>query len=384
MPLSEPLQQVGRTLVRYRGRTLIYFGGCDYFRLSSHPKVLEALRKGAGKFGLNVAASRSTTGNHTLFGKLESELARFFSVPGAALLSNGYATNLAFTQTFTGHFSHALIDDRSHGSLQDSTAFLRCSVIPFRHRNPEDLQRRLGRCDRSARPLVMTDGMFAHDGSIAPLDSYLSMMPRQGTLLVDDAHGAGTLGASGKGTPEACGVTDKRIVQTISLSKAFGVYGGAVLGASAVIDGIKERSRVFNGNTPLPLPLANAALAAVRIVKRDRSIRNRLQANADYIRATLRASNPKGVASAAEVPLRLSSKPAARALRREASPLISFTPRDKVHASRISKCLLDAGIFPTLIHYAGGPGSGYFRFAISSEHTAEQLDRLAEALIASR
>ena len=100
MPLAEPLQQVDRTFVLHRGHKLIYFGGCDYFRLSSHPDVLRALAEGVEKFGLNVAASRMTTGNHRLFGQLENELANFFNVEGAALLSNGYATNLAFAQSF--------------------------------------------------------------------------------------------------------------------------------------------------------------------------------------------------------------------------------------------------------------------------------------------
>src|SRR5204863_7560088 len=161
--LAPPLQQVDRTLVLHRGRKLIYFGGCDYFRMASHPAVLRALHEGAERFGLNAAASRATTGNHVLFGKLEKELARFFGVERAALLSNGYATNLAFTQTFAGEFTHALMDERSHGSPRDAVKALDCSVSSFRHRDPQDFRRRLARCGRAARPLVITDGLFSHD-----------------------------------------------------------------------------------------------------------------------------------------------------------------------------------------------------------------------------
>ena len=360
MPVSKPLQQIERTFVRHCGRRLIYFGGCDYFRLSSHPEVLRAVRDGAEKFGLNVAASRSTTGNHALFGKLEGELAKFFAVESAALISSGYVTNLAFAQTFAKQFTHALIDDRSHGSLRDAAEFLDCPVVTFRHRDVEDLGIRLRRCGGAARPLVMTDGMFSHDGSLARLAEYLSMLPRKGMLLVDDAHGAGTLGGAGKGTPEVCDVRDKRIVQTISLSKAFGVYGGAVLGAAEVIEGIVERSRIFNGNTPLPLPLANAALASLRILRRDGALRERLRANVARIKNALCV--PFG----------------------NSAPLVTFTPRDTPHASQTAQRLVSAGIFPTLIRYADGPRHGYFRFAISSEHTAEQLDKLAAVLVASR
>jgi 7-keto-8-aminopelargonate synthetase-like enzyme len=162
------LQQVDRTFVRHGGRKLIYFGGCDYFRLSSHPGVLRALQTGLRRFGLNVAASRSTTGNHTLFGSLENALATFFGQPAAALFSSGYVTNLAFAQTFARHFTHALIDERSHGSLQDAAALLRCQLRAFRHRDVADFKRQLRACGRSARPLVLTDGLFSHDGSTAP------------------------------------------------------------------------------------------------------------------------------------------------------------------------------------------------------------------------
>ena len=113
--------------------------------------------------------------------------------------------------------------------------------------------------------------MFSHDGSTAPLHEYLDVMPKDAMLLVDDAHGAGTLGQAGRGTPEVCGVRDPRVVQTISLSKAFGVYGGAVLGTAEVIEAIQNRSRIFNGNTPPPLPLVNATLASLMILKSDLS-----------------------------------------------------------------------------------------------------------------
>jgi 7-keto-8-aminopelargonate synthetase-like enzyme len=347
-------------MVLHRGRKLIYFGGCDYFRLASHPEVLRALREGADKFGLNVAASRSTTGNHVLFGRLEKELARFFGVERAALLSNGYATNLAFTQTFAGEFTHALMDERSHGSPRDAVNALDCSVRSFRHRDIRDFRRKLSRCGRAVRPLVITDGMFSQDGSLAPLPEYLDALPRNAVLLVDDAHGAGTLGRRGRGTLEVCGVHDTRVVQTISLSKAFGVYGGAVLGTAKVIEAIQNRSRIFSGNTPPPLPLVNAALASLTILKADTSLRRRLKANTARIKDALRTKLP---------------------LADNASPIVAFHPRDVSHASRISRALLRAGVFPSLIHYGGTPPPGYFRFAISSEHTFAQLDRLAEALI---
>jgi 8-amino-7-oxononanoate synthase len=357
--LSSPLQQLDRTFVRFRGRKLTYFGGCDYFRLSSHPDVLRALHEGAEKFGLNVAASRITTGNHVLFEKLENELVRFFGVEDAALFSNGYATNLAFAQAFADEFTHAFIDARCHASPQDATQLLRCPVASFRHRDVPDLRRKMKSLVRNAKPLVLTDGLFAHDGSVAPVAEYLEVLPSRAHVLVDDAHGAGTVGRTGKGTPEVCGVRDERVVQTISLSKAFGVYGGAVLGARRIVERIRGRSRIFRGNTPLPLPLATAALASIRILKSDHSLRARLNENTARVKGALRAAR--------------------LIIPENSSPIVAITPRTGEQGKRITAALLRAGIFPSLIRYADEQPK-YFRFAISSEHTEQQLDALTDVL----
>src|SRR5439155_17340644 len=100
--------------------------------------------------------------------------------------------------------------------------------------------------------ILLTDGMFSHDGSAAPLAEYLTILPKDALILVDDAHGAGVLGKSGQGALEHAGVSRRRIIQTITLSKAFGIYGGAILGTARLREKIFCRSRMFIGSTPLP------------------------------------------------------------------------------------------------------------------------------------
>ncbi len=360
--LPPPLQQVDRTSVLFRGHRLSYFGGCDYFRLASHPAVLRAVRVGLNRFGLNVAASRRTTGNHQLYVQLEQRLARFFDAESAVLVSTGYLTNLVVAQAFAGEFTHALVDARAHASLQDAAALLACPVASFGHGDPADLARQLKRLGQSAKPLVLTDGMFSHDGSIAPLAGYLKLLPRNGLLLVDDAHGAGVLGKQGRGTVELAGLGRERVIQTVTLSKAFGVYGGAVLASGEVCGRILERSRIFTGNTPLPLPLVKAALMALSILKQDRSMRGRLGRNTGWVKHALRASGWP----VADTP----------------SPIIAVVPANVRAGQRWRRALLAAGIYPCFIRYPGGPESGYFRFALSSEHTRAQLDQLVTVLCA--
>src|SRR5437870_3658525 len=116
MTEPEPLQQLDRTYVRFRDRKLSYFSGCDYFRLASHPKVIAALQAGGRKYGLNVAASRLTTGNHVLYRQLEQRLADFFDAEDALLVSTGYLANLVVAQALARNCSHALIDEKAHPS----------------------------------------------------------------------------------------------------------------------------------------------------------------------------------------------------------------------------------------------------------------------------
>jgi len=361
MTEPEPLQQVDRTCVRFRQRKLCYFSGCDYFRLASHPHVIAALQTGVKKYGLNVAASRLTTGNHRLYRELEAQLAGFFAAESALLVSCGYLTNLVVAQALAGQFSHALIDEGAHPSLLDAGRLLDCPVLQFKSRDPGDLARCAQRCGPQSKLIALTDGMFSHDGSAAPLAEYLQVLPKDALILVDDAHGAGVLGRTGKGAVEHAGVSRRRVIQTVTLSKAFGAYGGAILGTARLRQQILDRSRMFVGSTPVPLPLASAALAGVRILKADGSLRQRLVRNAAYVKTALRGAG-----------LPLADAP---------GPIVPLLPRRPSEAAHLQRALLAADIYPPFIKYPGGPPSGYFRFVISSEHSRRQLDALIKALI---
>src|ERR1043166_6956384 len=185
----EPLQQTDRTYVRFHNRKLSYFSGCDYFRLASHPRVIAAIKEGVAKYGLNVAASRLTTGNHILYQQLEQRLTAFFNAESALLVSGGYVTNLIVAQALRGNFSHVVVDEKAHPSLSDAARLLDCPVLKLKHRDAEDLAELVRRCGPGARLILLTDGMFAHDGSVAPLAKYLEVLPRDAIILVDDAHG---------------------------------------------------------------------------------------------------------------------------------------------------------------------------------------------------
>ena len=241
-------------------------------------------------------------------------------------------------------FRCLVIDEHAHASLKDAAHFFNCPIIQYKHRDPVHAAQGVARCGEFARIALLTDGVFTHDGHLAPLPELIRLLPSDGMLLLDDAHGAGVLGENARGTAEHFGVRDKRMIRSITLSKAFGAFGGAVLGTQQVCRKIVARSRLFAGSTPPPLPLAKAALYALAHIKRDAGLRARLKKNTEMIDREF--------------------------------PVMAIVPKSDSQTARLKRDLLKAGIFPSLIHYPGGLRAAYFRFAISSEHTPKQIERL--------
>ena len=338
------------------GAGSLYFSGCDYFRLARHPRLAAAAKKSLREHGLNVAASRRTTGNHKIYAQLEKELATFFGAETALVLPDGYLAPIAAAQAMAGEFTHALIDEFAHGALVDAARMLGCPVKKFRHRDAASLAKLVSKCGRPARPIILTDGMFAHDGSVAPLRDYLKILPAHGMILVDDAHGAGVLGVTGKGSLEHEGVSRQRIIQCVTLSKAFGVYGGVVLGSCKLREKILARSRSFTGTTPLPPPLAGAALAALKILRSDPARRKRLFQNLSFVRKKLRAAGWE--------------------ILNAPGPIVRLPAMSGTEVIDLKQHLLAAGIYPPFLKYSSASAEGIFRFVISSEHTRAQLDQL--------
>src|SRR5262249_49593610 len=160
---------------------------------------------------------------------------------------------------------------------------------------------------------------------------YLDILPADAQLLVDDAHGAGVLGKTGKGSPEHAGVRRERVIQTITLSKAFGTFGGTILCTPALRNRIISRSELFAGTTPLPWPVAEAARQACRLLRAGRKLSERLSDNSERIKEKLRAAG-----------LSLPHTP---------GPIVALTPRDARIRTRLERALFAAGIYPSFIKY---------------------------------
>ncbi|MER5399018.1 8-amino-7-oxononanoate synthase [Streptomyces sp. NPDC002599] len=260
----------------------------DYLGLARHPEVTEGAAAAARRWGGGATGSRLVTGTTELHGELERELADFCGFESALVLSSGYAANLAAVTALAPHGSLVVSDAGNHASLIDGCRLARGTTQVVSHVDPDAVRKALGTHDGPA--VTVSDTVFSVDGDAAPLAELALACREYGAgLIVDDAHGLGVLGDGGRGAPHAAGLAgDPDVVVTVTLSKSLGSQGGAVLGPAAVIDHLINAARTFIFDTGLAPAAAGAALAALRLLRREpeRAARAREVARALHTRLT--------------------------------------------------------------------------------------------------
>ncbi|MFE9396848.1 8-amino-7-oxononanoate synthase [Streptomyces flavidovirens] len=241
----------------------------DYLGLTHRPEVTAAAADAARRWGAGATGSRLVTGSTRLHAELERELADFCGFEAALVLSSGYAANLAALTALSGHGSLIVSDALNHASIVDGCRLSRATTAVVPHADPDALRKTLDTHD--GRALAVTDSVFSVDGDAAPLPELAAACRAHGAaLLVDDAHGLGVLGDGGRGALDAAGLAGADgVVATLTLSKSLGSQGGAVLGPARVIDHLVNTARTFIFDTGLAPAAAGAALASVRLLRRE-------------------------------------------------------------------------------------------------------------------
>ncbi|KND36267.1 8-amino-7-oxononanoate synthase [Streptomyces acidiscabies] len=241
----------------------------DYLGLARHPEVTEGAARAARTWGGGATGSRLVTGTTELHAELERELAEFCGAETALVFSSGYAANLAAVTALAPEGTLVLSDAGNHASLIDGCRLARGTVQVVGHADPEAVRKTLRTYDGEA--IVVSDTVFSVDGDAAPLDRLAAACREAGAgLVVDDAHGLGVIGDGGRGAPYAAGLAGADdVVVTVTLSKSLGSQGGAVLGPAKVIDHLVNAARTFIFDTGLAPAAAGAALAALRLLRRE-------------------------------------------------------------------------------------------------------------------
>lgn len=272
------------------GQWLTGFCSNDYLGLAQQFGVVSALQDAAAREGAGATASHLICGHHALHEALEQEVADWLGYPRALLFGSGFAANLAVQQALLSEEDDVCVQDRlNHASLLDATRLAGCRLRRYPHLDTEGALRQLKHAPEGAAMLV-TDGVFSMDGDIAPLRS-LSLVARmqEALLYVDDAHGVGVIGENGRGcvAEAGLGVADVPL-QLVTLGKALGGSGAVVVGDDALIQHLAETARPYIYTTALPPAQAAAALAAVKLARRDDWRREKLAELVGVFRAGAR------------------------------------------------------------------------------------------------
>src|SRR5690606_25199316 len=266
------------------GRWLLNFCSNDYLGLSQQFAVVNALQDTAAREGAGSTASHPVCGHHAAHDALERELADWIGAPRALLLGSGFLANLAVVQALLGDDDLCVQDRLNHASLVDAARLAGCRLRRYPHADPDGALRQLrGNPDGAA--LLVTDGVFSMDGDIAPLrELTLAAQAQHALLYVDDAHGIGVVGPDGPGSVAAARLHGAPPLQLVTLGKALGGYGAAVLGDADVIGHLAETARSYVYTTALPPAQAAASLAAVRLARREGWRRDKLLAQVAQFR----------------------------------------------------------------------------------------------------
>ncbi len=348
--------------ITIEGRRLISMASNNYLGLANHPAVNRAAIEAIEQWGVGAGAARLISGTMTPHHQLEQDLARFKQVEAALTFGTGYTTNLGLIPALIDRDGLILADRYCHASLIEACRLAKARLRVFHHNDVEHLETLLKKRDRACPTMVVTEGVFSMDGDLAPLPDLLTLCRRhEAALVIDDAHGTGVMGKTGRGTIEHFGLNPQDVIQMGTLSKAVGTSGGYVAGPAALRDYLINTSKAFIYTTAQPPAIAAGASAALRIIQREPARRERLWNNRDYLFAALK-----------DMGFQLTDTQ---------SPILPIIVKSPEQALDMSQALYQAGVYVPAIRPPTVPKhSSRLRLTVSSEHTQEQLEKVVTAL----
>ncbi|BBV95016.1 MULTISPECIES: 8-amino-7-oxononanoate synthase [Pseudomonas] len=343
------------------GQRLLAFCSNDYLGLANHPEVIAAWQTGAERWGVGGGASHLVVGHSTPHHQVEEALAELTGRPRALLFSTGYMANLGAITALVGQGDTVLQDRLNHASLLDGGLLSGARFNRYLHNDPASLASRLDKA--VGNTLVVTDGVFSMDGDLANLPALADVARARGAwLMVDDAHGLGTLGTQGGGIVEHFGLGVEDVPVLIgTLGKACGTAGAFVAGSEALIEALVQFARPYIYTTSQPPALAYATLKSLELLRRETWRREHLAALIRQFRE-----------GAQQIGLQLMDSP---------TPIQPIVIGDSAQALRLSRMLRERGLLVTAIRPPTVPaGSARLRVTLSAAHSEAQVQLLLNAL----
>ncbi len=344
------------------GRDVLNLSSNNYLGLANHPKLVQAAKEAANKYGVGPAAVRSIAGTTDLHIELERRLAKFKGAEEVITFQSGFNANLATIPAMVGKEDVIFSDRLNHASIIDGSRLSGARIVAYEHNDPGSLRSAIEQNHGTyRRAMIITDGVFSMDGDIAPLPALCEVASAHDILLmVDDAHGEGVLGKGGRGIVDHFGLHGKVDIEIGTLSKAFGSVGGLVAGTKLIIEWLRQRGRPFLFSSAVTAPDAAACIAAVELLESSTELVDRLWDNARYFKSEMKKLGfDTGVSETPITPVMLGEAPLAQQFSRE---------------------LFENGVFAVPIGFPTvAKGKARIRVMISAAHDRDDLGQGLEA-----
>ena len=343
------------------GRNIVNFCSNDYLGLANHPKVVDAFKAGADRYGVGSGSAHLVCGHSAAHHVLEEELAAFTGRDRVLLFSTGYMANIGVISALLGRGDAVFEDRLNHASLLDGGLLSGARFKRYAHADVTDLNANLDKA--AGNKLIVTDGVFSMDGDFAPLDELAVVAKNHHAwLMLDDAHGLGVIGERGGGILEHYGLNQDDVpVLMGTLGKGLGTFGAFVAGSEVLIETLIQKARTYIYTTALPAAVAEATRASLKIAIEENWRRDKLKQLSERFR--------------------LGAEQAGLQLMPSSSAIQPILIGDSQAAVNISNALLAAGFLVSAIRPPTVPqGSARLRVTFSALHDDQHVDRLLDAL----
>ena len=340
---------------------VLNFCANNYLGLANHPKVVEAARVALDKWGYGLSSVRFICGTQRIHKQLEEKLTNFLGTEDTILYTSCFDANGGLFETLLGPEDAVLSDELNHASIIDGIRLCKAKRLRYRNNDMVDLEEKLLEAKDARRKLIVTDGVFSMDGTLADLPSICDLADKHDALvMVDDSHAVGFMGERGRGTHEHQGVIGRIDLITGTLGKALGgASGGYTSGRAEIIEYLRQRSRPYLFSNSVAPPIVTASIAALDLLEESTDLRDRLERNVRHFRQRMTESGFAIIEGEhAIVPIMLG---------------------DAALASRFADAMLGKGVYVIGFSYPVVPqGKARIRVQVSAAHTLEDLDFAVE------
>ena len=350
-----------------KGRKLLNFCANNYLGLSSHPAVIEAAHKVLNERGYGLSSVRFICGTQDIHKELEEKISEFLGMEDTILYVAAFDANGGVFEPLFGEADAIISDELNHASIIDGVRLCKARRLRYKHNDMADLEEQLKQSADCRDRIIVTDGSFSMDGTIAQLDKICLLADQYGAIVMsDESHSSGFLGKTGRGTHEYRGVMGKMDIITGTLGKALGgANGGFTSGRKEIIEMLRQRSRPYLFSNSLAPSIVGASLVILDMLKKDTGLRDKLESNTKYFRTKMKEAG-------------FDIKPGDH-------PIVPIMLYDAVVAQEFAARLLEEGIYVIGFFFPVVPkGLARIRVQLSAAHSQEQLDRCIAAFIKVR